>query len=132
MGMAPTINDGDKLIVDLGFYKRGKDVERFDIVPFRLPEMSEDLFHYKRVVGLPGERLEINGGQVFVNGNLLHEPFETQKREDDFGPIVVPDGEYFVLGDNRLNSADSRIWKPATVRKDGILGKIVEIVPAKK
>lgn len=129
LGMAPTIRDGDKLVIDKQFYE-GKTVNRFDIVAI---SMSQDLFHYKRVIGLPNEKIEIKNGDVFINGELLQEPFEKELwAATNFPSLVIPENEYFVMGDNRPNSSDSRIWEPATIKRKAILGKIVEVVPVKK
>src|SRR5688500_8711822 len=85
MGMSPTVKNGDKLIIDLEFYERSNDVQRFDIIALRLSGMSDDLFHYKRVIGLPSEKLEIRSGRIFVNNSLLEEPFDKQTwEENDF------------------------------------------------
>ncbi|HEX6126258.1 MAG TPA: signal peptidase I [Pyrinomonadaceae bacterium] len=130
IGMSPTIKDGDNLVIGRRAYDRDAAIARFDIIAFMV---SSDLFHYKRVIGLPGEKIEIKNGEVFVDDKLLHEPFEKEDwSESNFGPLVIPEAEYFVLGDNRINSADSRIWQPSTIKRKSILGKIVEIVPAKK
>ena len=123
--MSPTIVDGDRLLIHQRFYER-VDIERFDIVAFTV---SPDLFHYKRVIGMPGEKIEIRNGETYINDKLLIEPFEMQKwSESNFGPLAIPEGEYFVMGDNRPNSADSRIWEPATIKKGNILGKVAEVV----
>jgi signal peptidase I len=130
LGMAPTIRDGDQLVIDRSFYKRGNTVNRFDVIAFLV---SSELFHYKRVIGLPNENIEIRNGEVFIDGRLLQEPFDKEPwAETNFGPILIPQNEYFVLGDNRPNSADSRIWEPATIKQENILGKIVDVVPSKK
>lgn len=130
LGMVPTITDGDQLVIDRGFYKGENAVNRFDIIAFLV---SEDLFHYKRVIGLPNETIEIRNGEVFIKGRLLHEPFEKRPwAETNLGPMLIPENEYFVMGDNRPNSADSRIWEPATIKRESILGKVVEVVPSKK
>lgn len=80
-----------------------------------------------RVVGLSGEKIEMKNGEVFVNDKLLEEPFNKNKSSDNFGPIIVPKNEYFLLGDNRPESNDSRYWKPSTIKRENILGKVVNI-----
>ncbi len=120
MGMSPTISDGDNLVIDRRAYEQDKAVARFDIIAFKV---SSDLFHYKRVMGLPNEKVEIRGGQFFVNDTLLDEPFEQQRsNESNFGPLVIPENEYFVLGDNRGNSNDSRAFGP--IMRDDIKGRV--------
>ncbi len=126
MGMSPAITDGDRLVIDQRFYEKDAGVERFDIVAF---EVSPDLFHYKRAIGMPGEKIEIRNGETFINDKLLGGPFEMQRwSESNLRALVIPEGEYFVMGDNRPNSADSRIWEPPTIKKGQILGKVIEVV----
>lgn len=131
--MSPTINPGDGAIGDELSFKLGAEIERFDIIVFESPpipwddnQRSKFIF---RVIGLSGEKVEIKSGKVFINDAILDEPFQKIESTDDFGPIVVPANEYFMLGDNRPNSWDSRSWNPATIKKDDIYGKVVEILP---
>ena len=94
-------------------------VERGDIVIFPYPR-DPSIDYIKRTIGLPGETLEIREDQVFINGERLDEPyafFEGKQRLalggdriSNFGPVTVPEGKLFVMGDNRYNSADSRFW----------------------
>ncbi len=93
---------------------------RGDVVVFRFPNQPERDF-IKRVIGLPGDQVEIKDGLVFVNGHALDEPYELERPTHDYGPVVVPEGQYFVLGDNRNNSYDSRSW--GFVPEDDIVGK---------
>lgn len=99
------------------------EIARGDIVVFKFPEEPERDF-IKRVIGLPGETLEVRRKRVFINGEALDEPyldgqmpkmpepgFEVKPR-DAFGPMTIPDGHYFMMGDNRDNSQDSRFWGP--------------------
>lgn len=111
------------------------EVKRFDIVLHTLPldEMrkrvgaKEDTRYIFRVVGLGGEKIEIRSGQLIVNDQKIEEPFGKVISDDSFGPIVVPQGEYFLLGDNRPESHDGRFWKPPTIGRERIIGKVVKI-----
>lgn len=100
--------------------------ERFDIIVFKFPDNEKDLF-VKRVIGLPGETLEIKDGKVYVDGSEepLDDSFTKETPTDDFGPYTVPDGHYFMMGDNRNRSADSRYWNNTYLSEKKILGKVV-------
>jgi signal peptidase I len=92
-----------------------KPVERGDVVVFKYP-LEPEVDYIKRVIGLPGEHLEIIGGVVHINGVPLKEPYVKhvyppgRRPGDDYGPVDIPPGHYFCMGDNRDQSADSRIW----------------------
>jgi signal peptidase I len=104
--MAPGIHDGDRILVDHLSYVLG-DVRRGDVAVLRCP-LDPDLDYIKRVIGLPGERLRIEDGVVWVNGERLPEPYLLQRDcRSSFDLTVAPD-HFFVLGDNREHSADSR------------------------
>ncbi len=97
--------------------------QRGDIVFFRNPDDETEIF-VKRVIGLPGETVEIKGGVTYIDGVAIDEPYLAEPaRELDFGPYVVPDGCYFMMGDNRNNSSDSRYWVHTYVSGTKILGK---------
>ena len=103
-----------------------KDPDRFDIVIFKSPDDESRLF-IKRVIGLPGETVEIKDGKVYINDSStpLDDSFIPEKMQGSFGPYTVPDNCYFMLGDNRNDSKDSRFWKNTFVRFDQIVGKAV-------
>jgi signal peptidase I len=108
--MGLTLRDQDRVCVYMLAY-RGTLPKREDIVMLRYPLDPSRRF-VKRVVGLPGERLEIRGGQVFINDRPYDDAYvvpEFRSREN-WGPELVPEGHYFVLGDRRNNSSDSRHW----------------------
>lgn len=120
--MAPTLYLGQRLILDRLVF-RFREPARGEIVVFRSP-VGEDHESVKRVVAVPGDTVEIRGKEVWVNGNRLLEPYARHTRPnevldgDDLGPLTVPGGGLFVLGDNRDNSRDSATWKdPATGAK---------------
>lgn len=99
---------------------------RKDLVVLRNPQHPEAK-QFKRVIGLPGDKLEIRKTKVYINGKLLDEPYAVFKPEfegltaEDFGPVTVPQNACFVLGDNRDNSKDSRAFGSVTL--DNVLGK---------
>ena len=100
------------------------DPERFDIIIFRFPDDESKLF-IKRVIGMPGDVVKIVDGKVYLNDNTepLDDSFCPEKPAGNYGPYIVPANCYFVMGDNRNNSHDSRYWDNTFVRKDQILGK---------
>lgn len=123
--MENTIMTGDQIFGNRLSYI-GKDPERYDIVIFRYPDNEEKLF-IKRIIGLPGETVTIRDGKVYINDNEepLDDSFIPEPMEGDFGPYEVPENSYFMLGDNRNWSKDSRFWNNTYVTRDQILGKAV-------
>lgn len=103
-----------------------KDPQRFDIVIFKYPDDETQLF-IKRVIGLPGETVEIRDGKVYIDGSEtpLDDSFTPEPPQGNWGPEVVPEDSYFMLGDNRNRSKDSRFWTNTFVKKEKILGKAV-------
>jgi signal peptidase I len=118
--MEPSFHDGDRLVVDKLTYLVS-DVRRFDVVVLRAPS-SNGMDFIKRVVGLPGETVEIRDGHLYVGDVLIEEDFALTRDYKHYGPYVVPADEYFVLGDNRPYSNDSRTF--SFIRRDAIRGKI--------
>ncbi len=102
--MSPTLKKSDYIA---GFTISPSEVERFDVVIFSSGAKKDD-FYVKRVIGLPGETVSIFNGYVYINGKLLDDPFVKYRSTDNFGPVKVQDDGLFVLGDNRVNSFDSR------------------------
>jgi signal peptidase I len=151
--MVPTLRPGDRILVNRLAYRFG-DVQRGDVVVFTDPSATEDASvvkrvvtflveglgvtrpadddFVKRVIGLPGDTIEIADGQVLVNGTPLHEPYLDRPPDTrSFGPVTVPAGDLFVLGDNRLESADSRFPPPeglGFVPLDHVVGRASVIV----
>ena len=98
--------------------------ERGDIVIFPYPD-NQEIIYVKRVIGLPGETVEIKNGAVFIDGNPIKEPYLKEAMKGEYGPYVVPEGCYFMLGDNRNSSADSRKWKNTYLKEEDILAKVL-------
>lgn len=104
--MEPSLAEGDRLVVDRLSYQIG-EVQRFDVVILRCPH-DANVDYVKRIVGLPGDRVQLARGRLIVNGRALEEDFLHVADRDDVEEILVPDGQYWVLGDNRPISCDSR------------------------
>lgn len=111
--MIPTLQIGDRLLVDKITYKFG-ELHRKDIIVFAPPpeaQVGEQKNDYiKRIIGLPGDEIQVNNGKVYLNGKELVEPYINQPPTYNYGPSIVPEGELFVMGDNRNNSFDSHAW----------------------
>ena len=114
----------DGRVIDV--YFRLRDPKRGDVIVFRSPQ-DQDLDLVKRIIGGPGDRVTIKGEEVHVNGQLQDEPYARYVRnayrgDYRFDDVVVPEGHYFVMGDNRDNSLDSRYW--GFVPRRNILGRV--------
>ena len=122
--MQTTIMKGDRIIGSRLAYK-SKDPQRFDIVIFKYPDDPSQLF-VKRVIGLPGETVNIVDGKVYINDSEepLDDSFCPEAPEGSFGPYTVPEDCYFMLGDNRNHSMDSRYWTNTFVEKDAIEAQV--------
>ena len=126
--MEPSIMTGDRLIGSKLSYAFGEP-ERGDIITFYSPDEPK-VTYVKRIIGLPGETVNIVEGKVYINGSEtpLDEPYVNpdDAPKGDFGPYVVPEDAYFVMGDNRNNSLDSRFWESTNfVTRDEISSKII-------
>ncbi len=112
--MDPTLNDKDIMLLDEISY-RFSDIERFDIVVVK----EEDEYLIKRVIGLPGETVEYKNDKLYIDGKYVKEDFK-HKETFDFSTTLGKD-EYFIMGDNRTNSTDSRVFGP--ISRDKVMGK---------
>lgn len=122
--MYPTLNDGDNLIVDKVTYQFSNP-KRFDVVVFPF-QYQEDTYYIKRIIGLPGETIQIISGQIYINGQPLKENYGREVMEKSglaSEPITLGEDEYFVLGDNRNDSSDSREPSVGNIEKNSIIGK---------
>ncbi len=118
--MIPTLNVNDKLIVTKVY--KPENLQRGNIITFRCDEYGDKLL-IKRIIGLPGDNVQIAEGIVYINGEKLQESYVKNNEEFD-GVYVVPQNKYFVLGDNRKESDDSRYWHNSFVDADDIDGKL--------
>ncbi len=122
--MNDTLQDGDNLILEKISY-RFHDPERFDIIVFRFAH-SKNTYYIKRIIGLPGETVQIVGDDIYINGELLEEDYGKEPMQDAgraAQPITLGEDEYFVLGDNRNNSSDSRSASVGNVERSQIVGR---------
>lgn len=116
--MQPTIEEGD---IIAGNRLSADEIGRYDVIIFRYPDDPSQYF-LKRVIGLPGEKIDIRNGVVFADGEKLKDGF-VKELSNDYGTYVVPEGSYFVMGDNRNHSNDSRYWNNKYVEKDMVMAK---------
>ncbi len=114
--MAPLLSDQERIFINKFVY-RFEPIERGDVVVFWYP-LDRSKSFIKRVIGLPGETVEIRHGVVYVNGESIAEPYVPPQYEDmsDYGPVRVPSDSYFVMGDHRISSNDSRVFGPVSNR----------------
>ena len=123
--MQPLIMPRDRVIASRLSYISSSP-QRYDVIIFRPPHDSDSLY-IKRVIGLPGEMVSIRSGLVYINDSIipLEDNFVQEHVYGDFGPFYVPSESYFVLGDNRGNSTDSRLWENPFVPSENILGRAI-------
>lgn len=123
--MENTIMAGDRILALRTSYWFGEP-ERGDITVFRYPDdPTGNTLYVKRIIGEPGDTVQGTDGEIYVNGEALEEDYIAEITEGDFGPYTVPEGCYFMMGDNRNHSVDSRFWEDKFVEKEEILGKVV-------
>ena len=132
--MENTLTNGDNLIVDKISY-RFHEPERFDIIVFPY-KYEEDTYYIKRIIGLPGETVQVIDGYMYINGKKLDEHYGAEVMEDPgiaAEPIKLGDDEYFALGDNRNHSSDSRVASVGVLTRDMLIGRAwVRIYPFNK
>jgi signal peptidase I len=128
--MLPRLEDRDRLFINKFVYHI-QAINRGDVVVFRYPE-DEEKSYIKRVIGLPGDRLHIIQGQVYINGNPINEPYVPDEYRDDhsYSEITIPPDHYFMMGDHRSISQDSRVFGP--VARELIYGKAAFVYWPKK
>ncbi|WP_436512620.1 signal peptidase I [Clostridium thermobutyricum] len=118
--MMPTINIGDRLVATR--IHNYDNIKHGDILVFNFRE--EDSLYIKRVIGLPGDKIKIDGQAVYVNGEKLEEEY-VKYPEDTYAEYIVPENNYFFLGDNRNDSKDSRYWNNPYIEEEEIKGKAI-------
>ena len=122
--MENTLSDGDNLIVDKITY-RFTDPQRFDIIVFPF-QYGEKVYYIKRIIGLPGETIRVQDGEIYVDGEILEDSYGREVMRSSGiaeDPIVLGEDEYFVLGDNRNDSMDSRDPSVGLIKRDHIIGR---------
>jgi signal peptidase I len=120
ISMQPTLYPGDYVIVNKLAYRLYTSPHRGDVIVFKYPPNPESIPYIKRIIGLPGDQVHIADGKIYINGELMLEPYlkVTTNRGGDW---TVPAGQIFVMGDNRNNSSDSRAW--GFVPLENIIGR---------
>ena len=133
--MEPTFDTGQYLIIDEFSYNNFTDPKRGEVVIFRYPLNTSEFF-IKRIIGLPGETVTIANEQVYITGadgvtRLLPEPYIVNKGDGSPQSVTLTANQYFVMGDNRPDSSDSRVWGP--VPRNDIVGRaFMRLLPADK
>lgn len=125
VSMENTLSDGDKVVINKFSY-RFTDPKRFDVIVFKQSGKEHSYYDIKRIIGLPGETLQIKEGLLYINGEVVTDNVNTEVMAN-YGlaneEITLEANEYFVLGDNRNNSEDSRFASIGMIRKDEIIGE---------
>ncbi|NLK28611.1 MAG: signal peptidase I [Clostridiales bacterium] len=125
VSMEGTLFDGESIIINKFSY-RFIDPKRFDVIVFKQSGKEHSYYNIKRIIGLPGETLQFKDGNIYINDTILEEPMNVEPMIN-YGlavePITLEENEYFVLGDNRNNSEDSRFASIGNIRREEIIGK---------
>lgn len=128
VSMLPTIQVHDRIVVEKVMPLTS--LHHGDIVVFYPPVPIDGVKRLvKRLVGLPGDTIEVKNGLLYRNNQQVIEPYVEAPMRYDYGPVVVPEGKYFFLGDNRNNSNDSHAWAVPYVDRDLIIGKVIFNIP---
>lgn len=122
--MLPTLHTDEQILVNKLSYAFGGQPQRMDVIICKYE--GYDSYFVKRVVGLPGESISIKDGELYINGKVIEDNNKLEKITDDFGPVTVPEGHVFVMGDNRNDSMDSR--QVGAIPLDDVVGHAMVIV----
>lgn len=120
--MEPTFYTGERILADKLTF-RFRDPRRGDVIVFDPPVESD--YYIKRIVGIPGDEVMIRNGKLYVNGLVASDDYTTGPMAGDYGPAIVPENSYFVLGDNRINSKDSRDRSVGMIPRNLIIGRVL-------
>ncbi|HWT75448.1 MAG TPA: signal peptidase I [Mobilitalea sp.] len=125
ISMETTLQDHDQIIINKFSY-RFHEPKRFDVIVFKKSGKEHSYYDVKRIIGLPGEKVQIKDGKIYINGSIIDDIVNVDVM-NNYGladeEIVLEKNEYFVLGDNRNNSEDSRFASVGNIRRDEIIGK---------
>ena len=124
-GMEPTVKDDDSILINKMSYKL-HSVKRNDVVVLRQNGSEHNYYVVQRVIGLPGEKVKITNGEVYIDGKVLDEKYDFPLMKNGglaLDEITLDDDEYFVLGDNRNNSEDSRYANIGNIKEEYVIGK---------
>lgn len=129
VSMEPNFEPNDYLLVNRLAYDDHRKPERGDVVVFSShlkDKNGEDKMLIKRVVGLPGETVEVRDGMVYINGEVLEEDYTKDGiTNGEVAPVIIPENDYFCLGDNRLHSTDSRFMEVGLVDAEDLVGQVI-------